>query len=186
MDERGAPWAPGRLERVRSFVNTRDVEDGVDRFSTSRGLDAWAQEEGLRRISAAPGDLGAIVELREALRAVLLSHHQGAKATALDAPTREVIDRAVEWGQVRPVLSGPALAWSTTARGTAGMVGRLLCIVAEATADGTWSRVKACHNDACQWAFYDHSRSRTGRWCSMRVCGNRNKQQRFHGKHPAG
>ncbi|WP_245775276.1 CGNR zinc finger domain-containing protein [Nonomuraea wenchangensis] len=32
--------------------------------------------------------------------------------------------------------------------------------------------------DRCQWAFYDHSRSRTGRWCSMRVCGNRVEQAR--------
>ncbi|MER7367820.1 CGNR zinc finger domain-containing protein [Nonomuraea wenchangensis] len=34
-------------------------------------------------------------------------------------------------------------------------------------------------NDRCQWAFYDHSRSRTGRWCSMRVCGHRVEQARW-------
>ncbi|WP_221891064.1 CGNR zinc finger domain-containing protein [Microbispora sp. KK1-11] len=51
--------------------------------------------------------------------------------------------------------------------------------MAAALADGTWARLKVCVNDDCQWAFYDNSRSRTGRWCSMRLCGNRAKQARW-------
>ncbi|GGT04090.1 hypothetical protein GCM10010176_055360 [Nonomuraea spiralis] len=41
------------------------------------------------------------------------------------------------------------------------------------------SRLKACANDECEWAFYHHSRSRTRRWCSMELCGNRAKQTRW-------
>ena len=41
--------------------------------------------------------------------------------------------------------------------------------------DGHWQRMKACRNPQCRWVFYDHSRNRTGTWCSMRVCGNRHK-----------
>jgi predicted RNA-binding Zn ribbon-like protein len=41
--------------------------------------------------------------------------------------------------------------------------------------DGTWSRMKACRNDTCHWAFYDASRNRSGKWCSMAICGNRAK-----------
>jgi predicted RNA-binding Zn ribbon-like protein len=40
-------------------------------------------------------------------------------------------------------------------------------------ADGTWSRVKLCANEACGAAFYDSTRSRTQRWHSYEVCGNR-------------
>jgi predicted RNA-binding Zn ribbon-like protein len=46
-------------------------------------------------------------------------------------------------------------------------------------ADGTWDRLKACAADDCHWAFYDHTRNRSGRWCSMAVCGNRAKVERF-------
>jgi predicted RNA-binding Zn ribbon-like protein len=41
--------------------------------------------------------------------------------------------------------------------------------------DGTWDRLKACPGHDCGWAFYDHSRNQTGRWCSMSVCGGRAK-----------
>ncbi|MFC4899345.1 CGNR zinc finger domain-containing protein [Streptosporangium amethystogenes subsp. fukuiense] len=53
------------------------------------------------------------------------------------------------------------------------VVGRVVGATAAALADGTWARLKACANDGCRWAFHDHSRSRTGRWCSMRLRGNR-------------
>jgi predicted RNA-binding Zn ribbon-like protein len=39
--------------------------------------------------------------------------------------------------------------------------------------------LKICTNDECQWAFYDHSRNRSGAWCTMAVCGNRMKGRAF-------
>jgi len=45
--------------------------------------------------------------------------------------------------------------------------------------EGIWSRLKVCPNEACQWAFYDRSRNRSGRWCMMEVCGNRMKARSF-------
>lgn len=41
-----------------------------------------------------------------------------------------------------------------------------------------WSRVKVCARDTGRWAFYDASRNRSGTWCSMQVCGNREKMRR--------
>jgi predicted RNA-binding Zn ribbon-like protein len=51
----------------------------------------------------------------------------------------------------------------------------LLAITATAMLDGTWQRLKACPGHECGWAFYDHSRNQTSRWCSMAVCGGRAK-----------
>jgi len=65
-------------------------------------------------------------------------------------------------------------------------LGRLLAIVADAMADGTWPRLKACFRESCRWAFYDHARNRTGRWCSMAVCGNRTKAERYRARHARG
>ena len=59
--------------------------------------------------------------------------------------------------------------------GVAGAVGVLLAITAVAIADGGWSRLKICPGDHCGWAFFDGSRNRSGRWCSMSVCGGRAK-----------
>jgi predicted RNA-binding Zn ribbon-like protein len=67
--------------------------------------------------------------------------------------------------------------------GVDGALGRLLVLMSEAMAERTWPRLKVCANDACQWAFYDQSRARSGRWCSMQICGNRAKQQAWRARH---
>ena len=43
-------------------------------------------------------------------------------------------------------------------------------------------RVKQCEGDLCGWLFYDTSRNRSRRWCSMADCGNRAKVRRFYQK----
>jgi predicted RNA-binding Zn ribbon-like protein len=68
------------------------------------------------------------------------------------------------------------------AAGAAGALGRIVAFVVDAIADGTWSRLKACLNDECQWAFYDSARNRSAKWCSMAVCGNRMKARAFRAR----
>ena len=41
------------------------------------------------------------------------------------------------------------------------------------------THVGCCADDTCLWLFLDTTRSRTRRWCDMKVCGNRNKVRRF-------
>jgi predicted RNA-binding Zn ribbon-like protein len=65
------------------------------------------------------------------------------------------------------------------------VLGTVLAAIADAMHDGHWQRMKACRNDRCRWVFYDHSRSRTGTWCSMRICGNRNKVRAHRARHAA-
>jgi predicted RNA-binding Zn ribbon-like protein len=67
--------------------------------------------------------------------------------------------------------------------GVDGALGRLLVIVYRAMETGTWSRLKACRNDTCRWAFYDHSKNRSGHWCTMSVCGNRTKARQYRQRH---
>ena len=67
--------------------------------------------------------------------------------------------------------------------GPDGALAALLAPVAEAMSDGTWARVKACRADDCQWAFYDFSRNRSGTWCDMAVCGNREKVRAYRAAH---
>jgi predicted RNA-binding Zn ribbon-like protein len=41
------------------------------------------------------------------------------------------------------------------------------------------TKVGRCADEECAWLFLDTTRSRSRRWCDMRVCGNRNKVRRF-------
>jgi predicted RNA-binding Zn ribbon-like protein len=42
--------------------------------------------------------------------------------------------------------------------------------------------VRACASDGCRWLFLDISKNHSRRWCSMAVCGNRMKANRFHAR----
>jgi predicted RNA-binding Zn ribbon-like protein len=56
---------------------------------------------------------------------------------------------------------------------------------AELVAEGSNSRIRICANANCGLFFYDNSRTRQRRWCSMSVCGNRSKVATFARKRAA-
>jgi len=49
---------------------------------------------------------------------------------------------------------------------------------AELLAGGNSARVKICRNADCRWVFYDTTKARSRRWCSDKVCGNRDRVRR--------
>jgi predicted RNA-binding Zn ribbon-like protein len=56
----------------------------------------------------------------------------------------------------------------------------LVTAVRSAVDHGTWARLKVCARDSCRWAYYDRSRNRSSRWCTMAGCGNIVKMRRAH------
>ncbi len=54
---------------------------------------------------------------------------------------------------------------------------------AEIIAEGSRVRLRVCANPHCGLFFYDNSRTHRRRWCSMAVCGNRNKVATFARRH---
>ncbi len=43
--------------------------------------------------------------------------------------------------------------------------------------------IRVCENPDCVLVFYDTSKSRHRRWCSMKTCGNRAKAAKFYRRH---
>ena len=188
----GIGAAPGRLEPVRMFVNTLDIELGADQLSAPDALVSWlasydllpVADPGRGRASApgpvaSPADLRRAIELREALRGILLSHVSAGRAAAAAGPVAELrrIARSLpvrlaigDDGQVAAAAAG-----SATAAGLAA----ILLIAADASVTGEWARLKVCGADDCRWAFYDRSPTRSGCWCSMRSCGARAKSRAY-------
>jgi predicted RNA-binding Zn ribbon-like protein len=150
--------APGELEALRRFVNTRDLELGTDVIAE------WLGE-------ADPGGLRRAVELREAFRALLLANATGdpppaAARAVLEEAGRRATLRAD--GDLRLAPAGPD-----------ARLAQLLAIAVVAQADGTWRRLKACPGEACQWALYDRTRSRTRMWCAAAKCGARTRSREY-------
>ena len=53
-------------------------------------------------------------------------------------------------------------------------MGTVLHDVATLLRDKRWDRLKICADEACGAAFYDCTRSKTQRWHSFSICGNKN------------
>jgi predicted RNA-binding Zn ribbon-like protein len=111
-------------------------------------------------------------ELREAIR-VLLRANNGVDE-GVDAASR-ALDAASRRARLRVGFRRGALTFESDES--------VLAAVAEAMADGSWARLKACRADDCKWAFIDTARNRTRIWCDMAVCGNREKARRYRNKH---
>jgi predicted RNA-binding Zn ribbon-like protein len=176
------PPATGRLELVRAFVNTADIESGAEDLMSPRALADWLTSRGLlpsrRRLT--PQDLTDAIELRETLRDVL----QGNAGHMVPAGALERLDRIAGSVPLRARFADGAHlepAEATKAPATAWLLG----VIYESMLEGTWRRLKVCANDTCRWAFYDSSRNRSGTWCTMAVCGNRMKGRKFRRRHPA-
>ncbi len=179
--------APGPLETVRAFVNTRDIDDDVELLSGPDAFVAWLAEHELlagdATTRATAADVRRAIELREALRAHLFAHH----GEPLAEGAAQTLDAASRRARLTVRFTGAdATDVEPEAAGVDGALGRLLAIIARAIADGTWQRLKACPADTCQWAFYDASRNRSAVWCDMKVCGNRAKVREFRERTRAG
>ena len=165
--------APGRLGLVQAFVNSHFALDpgrwGTDQLATSEGLAGWLVQRGLLDPGATPDreEHARALAVREGLRAQLHGRGEALRAAAAGLRTGVAVD---DGGRTHLV---PASA------DVAGALGFLLGLVHEAQAAGTWPRLKACPGDHCGWAFFDRSRNGTSTWCSMRVCGGREKARAY-------
>jgi predicted RNA-binding Zn ribbon-like protein len=186
----------GRL--CLDFVNTataRGTAAHRDYLTSYDALLAWGRHTGVisakqsqilttlaaKEPQAALSSLSLSVSLRETIYRLLGSAVRGRRPVSADllqvnrAFQEACLHRAVlqrgagfEWrwefdpGNLRAILWPVAL--STT----------------ELVTSRDISRVRQCARGECQWMFLDSTKNGSRRWCSMVVCGNRMKSQRFY------
>ena len=168
--------APGRLAVVQDFVNTAEWDEDRDDLATPDGLAAWLADQGLPGQRPDGDDVRRAIRLREAIRGLCVANNGG--------PVRdrdlEELNRTAESARLRPRFRTTAASeLEPEVGGLEGALGRIVAAIHEGMALGTWPRLKGCRNEACQYAFYDHTRNHAGAWCSMQSCGNREKARRF-------
>ena len=165
-------------------MNTKDVEAGTDALGTPRQLQDWLSALG----AIDPGEKitreahGRVMAVREGLRALALANND----RPLEPDLVAAMNRAVQRSTLIPAIQDSA-TWrlEPAARGVDGFLAGLVGTLVTAVADGSWSRVKACANDACRWLFFDQSRNHSGTWCSMAECGSRMKARAYRARRRA-
>jgi predicted RNA-binding Zn ribbon-like protein len=167
--------APGDLELIRDFINTRDVLPNTDKIGDPASLASWLAEHHLvpTQPTLTEEDLGRARSLREALRALLLAN----AGFPLAPEAAEAFDDAVGFARFRARAdeAGRLELLPTEAGGLEHAIGRLTSIVLGAQQGGTWPRLKACAE--CHWALYDRTKNRSAAWCGSQ-CGARVRARR--------
>ncbi|CAD5263232.1 conserved hypothetical protein [Bosea sp. 62] len=74
---------------------------------------------------------------------------------------------------------GPTLGMAFDPAGPAALIALDL---ARFVCEAEPARLKRCAADHCTLVFYDRGRNNTRRWCTMSLCGNRDKVARFRAR----
>ncbi|HEY2059855.1 MAG TPA: CGNR zinc finger domain-containing protein [Amycolatopsis sp.] len=166
---------------VVAFLNTVDVERNEDLLDDPELWHRWSAEHAGHAIApgkpadarttpatlrAAPTDARATPEAARAVRDALRAAIGGPRLPPrpLDVPLHLAL-----------TTDGPALL-------TPDVITAVLAAATRLAIRGDWVRLKICPADDCLWAFYDESRNRSRTWCSMRVCGNREKARSWRAR----
>ena len=181
------------------FVNTNDwhaSSQPVESLFSYTDLVGWCRQVGLISQSEAQGlerrageltaeansTFARAIALREAIYRILTEQVNVRPATAADLGllNEEIARSAVCW-KLKPAAGGFAWEWDTETDNLAGMLGPIARSAADLLTSAELYRVGICADeDGCGFAFFDTSRNRSRRWCSMEDCGNRAKAQRHY------
>jgi predicted RNA-binding Zn ribbon-like protein len=175
---------PAPLRLVESFLNSIDVASGRDELGSVGGFQTWLA---IHQLGAATTTVGENErDLARELRDMLRTELRGAPDADRQDPGRrnaQVRLDALAFRvplRVRVTAEGPWLA--PAGDGVVGVLGEILSAVVLAAHDGSLRRLKICRADRCQAAFYDWSKNGSRCWCSMQICGNRNKTKAYRGR----
>ncbi len=161
---------PGKYYILESFLWREfvDVEDWLQ----------WTREHGLARAATSTREVFELaMTLRGALRSLEAENNgdgaDGSAASVLNALTQSlgVHPHLEQLGEVK------LRAGAVTQRNAP--IASVLVMALEAMSSGEWHRFKLCRDPECAASFYDSSRNVTKVWCSMDVCGSRNKMRRM-------
>lgn len=171
-EDAGVP-APALL--VRDFVNTVEWQEDTDQWGSPADLERWFTERaGLPSPGLSEDDLLLAKRLREGLRSLLLQHAGHDPLPSGPADLDAVLQRV-------PLRMRADADGALRLDGDGSPLAAVLLAVDALRADGGWIRMKACARESCRWAYWDASRNRSGRWCSMSWCGNYVKMRTRNG-----
>ncbi|WP_262286914.1 ABATE domain-containing protein [Micromonospora sp. MA102] len=179
QDEAAFRFVGGRLSV--DFTATHGLRwrgPSVERIPAPADLARWFIEAGLTDITVpvSASTLRSAHELREALSRLM-------RGRVFQEPLdRRAIDVVNRWA----AKTAPAVR--LTADGSAKRLvkptaGGLLAVVARDGVDllggSRANRLRECSSDTCTLLYLDTSRAGSRRWCSMEVCGSRDKMARY-------
>ena len=170
--------APGRLRLVQEFINTNDLLTQTEELASPGHLHRWLDNHNLLGTDepVSEANLQQALIMRKSLHAMLITNNGATLNAEAIAMLNSIAHTYHLW--VRFSSDGQAQLEPSTS-GVDGALSQLLAIIYSTMVDGTWMRLKACHNSECHYVFYDYSKNRSAIWCTMAICGNRLKTRTY-------
>ena len=192
--------APGRFHRVggilaadfaNTFASTDNKGDAIQSWSDLiQFLGAVAivrpnQIDALKQLEASSPEetvatLQSALLLRAGIREALAAIANRQNVPDRSAAAVNAILRLTEgYDQLAPVEAGWGMQFVQREKRLEWLLAAIARSAAEFMVEGRKAPVRKCANPNCVLYFYDTSRTGRRRWCSMAVCGNRNKVAAF-------
>ena len=170
--------APGSLLIVQRLINSKEMPAGVDKLATVASSAEWLVATTGVTMRVTEKERARLVATREAIRDLLEAH----TGENVDPGVRVRLQKLLGHAALRPVFTDAGATLAVECAGVDSFLGMISTAIVEATLMGTWDRLKVCRSDTCRWAFYDHSKNGCSCWCSMRVCGTREKARAYRAR----
>jgi predicted RNA-binding Zn ribbon-like protein len=175
----GRAAAPAHLQLAQDLPNTIDVEMGRDVLVSVADLERFAAAHGVSGRFRSD-DVRCFRELREAIRAICAGHAGAGEDEAAVALLNAQLARAPLL--VQATSSRELTIATTSSTGATALLARLAAGIATAHQLGDWTRLKACDAHSCRWVYYDRSPGNRSRWCTMSICGSREKVRAYRAR----
>ncbi|MFF2546231.1 CGNR zinc finger domain-containing protein [Kitasatospora sp. NPDC058063] len=155
------------MDALLDLLNSRPLVEGEERDALGDPAAGrrWAREHGGDGSSV---ELALLRETRDVLQDVVCGRRPH---TAL-APLLEGVHQI-------PEITSDGLQWTVKTPSHARLAVEAVLAWA-ATEERMPGRLRPCANGECRLFLLDRSRANRARWCSMAVCGNREKARRHY------
>ncbi|MFJ9615306.1 CGNR zinc finger domain-containing protein [Streptomyces noursei] len=155
------------MDTLLDLLNSRPLVNGEEQDALGAPATGrrWAREHG------GEGSLAELALLRQA-RNVLQDVVRGESSPTALSPLLEGVHQI-------PEITSDGLQWTVRTPPHARLAVEAVLAWA-ATEQQLPGRLRPCANVECQLFLLDRSRANRARWCSMAVCGNREKARRHY------
>lgn len=155
------------MDALLDLLNSRPLVNGEEQDALGDPAEGrrWARERG------GEGSVAELALLREA-RDILRDVVRGESSPAALSPLLEGVHQI-------PEFTSDGLQWTVKTPPHARLAVEVV-LAWDATEKQLPGRLRPCANDECQLFLLDRSRANRARWCSMAVCGNREKARRHY------
>lgn len=177
------------------FINTQmGKHDEVEFLTSFADLVAWLQQAGTLDSGQAKAALVSWGQRPEAKQ--LLDHARKLRNVLRDMAQRlaagksigqsvldeinNVLAQESGYNQLVRIAGGYEFRFHPQRREAAQLLTPIAKSAAELLRDHEPLRIRQCGNPICALYYYDTSKNRTRRWCSMAACGNRMKAAAFY------